>query len=203
MPPGLGTPTLMPSPQPKGSLGPGSTQQLIKTPEKEERKSVPVEERQENRPSLPPTGPDSKRLSGLQIERKPVLAPRPTASPLVASQTHVSTTMIGNEPVETDLRRQGSLRAANKSDDDSVETRKPPPTATHKRLSSYENVLASTTNPTHHPNAVSIFGPFTPPASQDRASKVEGERQRPYVPERPAVIKLQGINNKIKYHFKL
>ena len=204
----------------------GSSPLLIKTPEKDDKKLPLIEGTPSDvKPSLPPTGPDSKRLSALPgekkpplitdkkpalpTERKPTLAPRPssTAPHYAASQSVVGLPApgIGFEPIEQELRRQGSLRvsapagSAHKSDDEGLETRKPPPAATHKRLSSYENILtnAASANPTHHPNAVSIFGAYNPAAQQqDRGKdKVDGEKPKPNVPERPTVIKVQGNIN--------
>lgn len=224
VPPGLGvTPT--PALPPRGA---GASPQQVRTPEKEEKKplSTGLEGTPgEYKPSLPPTGPDSKRLSALPadkkpalpIEKKPALAPRPSLNPQLyaASQSYPGQqpSGIGFEPIEQELRRQGSLRASapagssHKSDDEGLEPRKPPSTGTHKRLSSYENVLTSTvtSNPTHHPNAVSILGGFTLPMPQhDRGrDKVDGEKPRPSVPERPAVIKVQGTSLMVVLFFIL
>ena len=181
-----------------------------KTPDKEERKMMLTSSDERpisaEKPSLPPTGPDSKRLANLSGDKKPVLAPRPTVNPYTdraaaPSQLPLqqqSSVPIGFETIENELKRQGSLRqslppyvlagASQKSDDESVDSRKPPPHAsTHKRLSSLENVI--TVNPTPHPNAVSMFGAYTP-TPLDR-TKFEGEKSRPSSPERPSVIKLQ------------
>lgn len=216
VPPGMITPQAPSLQLPKGSSPTALPLQQMKTPEKEERRP-PVgiaEERQshvDSKPSLPPSGPDSKRLSTLPSDKKPALAPRPSVNVHPAtSQSHTiafPNPGIGFEPIEQELRRQGSVRTSasaaavttlphtTKSDDDGVDLRKPSSSASHKRISSFDNLLASTssTNPTHHPNAVSIFGGFTPPTPQDRSSRFDGEKAKPSVPERPAVIKLQGI----------
>ena len=162
-----------------------------------------------DKPSLPPTGPDSKRLANLSGDKnKPALAPRPSVNPYTersagSSQLQQQTSApIGFEHIEIDLKRQGSFRqsmpavvlSGQKSDDESVESKKPPHVPTHKRLSSLENVVTVSVNPTPHPNAVSMFGAFTP-TPMDR-HKFEGEKSRPSIPERPSVIKIQS--NKLK-----
>lgn len=111
------------------------------------------------KPSLPPTGPDSKRLSA--FEKRPTLAPRPSFSFVERTASQVSAT-----PTNT-----------SKTEDS---------TQTQKRVSSSEN----TVNPTHHPNAVPMFG-FTPPSPLER-TKFEGDKQKPNIPERPSVMKLHA-----------
>ena len=168
---------------PKNSVSTSSlTSTSTKTPDREERKNcvapdnVATLERLsigDGKPSLPPTGPDSKRLSAL--EKRPALAPRPSLNPYTertASQsTHPSTF---------------------KTDDETVEVRKSNQTP-HKRLSSLENATGAI-NPTHHPNAVPMFGFASAPAPLER-TKFEGDKIKPNIPERPSVIKLQGIDH--------
>lgn len=109
------------------------------------------------KPSLPPTGPDSKRLSTL--EKRPTLAPRPSFSYTERTAS------------------QSSTPNTSKTED-----------------STQQKKSENTMNPTHHPNAVPMFG-FTAPAPLER-TKFEGDKQRPNIPERPSVIKLQGIDEK-------
>lgn len=160
-----------------------------RTPEKEERKGAEGSERPGDRPSLPPTGPDLKRISALPVAAdKPKLAPRPSLNP-------ASHAPIGFEAIEHELRRHGSVKVnpvkrlppLNKSDDEGVEMRKPVP-ATHKRISSMDNVIGG---PVPHPNAVNVFGGLPPPVSVDRA-KFDADKPRPAVPGRPSLTKIQG-----------
>lgn len=209
-----------PAPEPpgQGSAPPVKSSPHVRTPEKEEKKiisesnPVPVERTvATERPVLPPTGPDTKRLSALPAEKKPVLAPRPSLNPLVERSAMSSQSQsnplapIGFEAIENDLKRQGSVRqmstfTGQKADDETVEIRKPH-TGTHKRFSSFDNVIGA--NPTPHPNAVSMFGGIPPPMPLDR-TKFDAEKPRPSVPERPSIIKLQGMlktfNSVLKYN---
>jgi hypothetical protein len=202
----------IPAPEPPNQSNSPYSKTLphVKTPEKEEKKNIvestPVlPERfvaSDKPPVLPPTGPDTKRLSALPTsEKKPILAPRPSLNPLIErssasssqSQSH-ALAPIGFEAIENDLKRQGSVRqippyaGPAKGDEETIELRKPH-AASHKRISSYENVVSN--NPTPHPNAVSMFGGFQPPMPLDR-TKFDVEKPRPSVPERPSIIKLQG-----------
>lgn len=190
----------------------------LRTPEKEDKRiigentPVPAERSavSDIRPVLPPTGPDTKRLSALPVsEKKPVLAPRPSLNPLieraVSSQSQSNNTLapIGFEAVEIELRRQGSVRQVPlagppRPDEDTLDSRKPPATAA-KRFSTFEGGGGGG-NPTHHPNAVSIFGGIQPPTPMDR-TKFDTEKSRPSVPERPSIIKLQGRIYKIDFLF--
>ena len=141
-------------------------------------------------------GPDSKRLSG--FEKRPTLAPRPSLNPYVdrSSSQVIPSSSIGFESIENELKSHNFAKpphpgSSHKSDDEAVELRKPSQAGNHKRLSSFENAAGA--NPTHHPNAVPMFG-FTPPAPLER-TKFDNDKPRPSVPERPTVIKLQGIFN--------
>ncbi|XP_057378728.1 LOW QUALITY PROTEIN: rho GTPase-activating protein 44-like [Daphnia carinata] len=200
----------IPAPEPPNQANSPHTKTLphAKTPEKEEKKSIcdstpvlPERSVASDKPMLPPTGPDTKRLSALPVsEKKPVLAPRPSLNPMVErvsfssqSQSNVLAP-IGFEAIENDLKRQGSVRqipayaGPAKSDEETVELRKPY-VPSHKRISSFDNVI--NINPTPHPNAVSMFGGFQPPTPLDR-TKFDAEKPKPSVPERPSIIKLQG-----------
>jgi hypothetical protein len=109
------------------------------------------------------------------------------------SQSH-ALAPIGFEAIENDLKRQGSVRqippyaGPAKGDEETIELRKPH-AVSHKRISSYENVVSN--NPTPHPNAVSMFGGFQPPMPLDR-TKFDIDKPKPSVPERPSIIKQQG-----------
>lgn len=200
----------IPAPEPPNQANSphAKTLPFVKTPEKEEKKSIsdstpvlPERFVASDKPMLPPTGPDMKRLTALPIsEKKPVLAPRPSLNPLVERATQSSQSQphvlapIGFETIENDLKRQGSVRQIPayggpvKCDEETVELRKPH-VASHRRLSSFDNVISI--NPTPHPNAVSMFGGFQPPMPLDR-TKFDVEKPRPSIPERPSIIKLQG-----------
>ena len=202
-----------PAPEPPGQSHSSSSPSVktsphVRTPDKEEKKSISettgsvLPERfvvSDNKPVLPPTGPDSKRLSTFaHPEKKPTLAPRPSLNPLIeraalSSQSQSSAPApIGFEAIEGELKRHGSVRqVANayatppkSNDEDVIEIRKP----STKRQSTFEG------NPTPHPNAVSMFGGFQPPTPVDR-TKFDTEKSRPSVPERPAIIKLHGSNS--------
>lgn len=140
-----------------------------------------------------------KRLSALPSEKKPTLAPRPSLNPLIERSAMSSQSLsnsaapIGFEAIESELRRQGSVRQVSnltgqKPDDETFELRKQH-TSSHKRFSSFDNVVGI--NPTPHPNAVAMFGGFPPPTPLDR-TKFEADKPRPSVPERPSITKLQG-----------
>ena len=135
----------------------------------------------EDRPSLPPTGPDMKRITSLPVD-KPKLAPRPSLN-----TSHVP--HIGFEGIEHELRRVGSVKqpvrkapppVVNKSDDEGVELRR----SVVKRATLTDH---GATVP--HPNAVNVFGGLPPPAER----KSDIEKARPQVPERPSLSKVQGI----------
>ena len=190
-----------PAPEPPGVSPAPSVKHssAVKTPEKEsDKKTVNVESGPE-KPVLPPTGPDSKRLSALPtVEKKPVLAPRPSLNPLIeraatmpSHQPPAAAAPIGFESIENELRRQGSVRqvppvAGQKTDEEPVEVRKPS-AGTHKRFPSLDHA-----NPTPHPNAVSMFGGMPPPPTPLDRTKFDVDKPKPSVPERPSVIKLQG-----------
>lgn len=147
---------------PNPAKGPATSP--AKTPDKEER------------PSLPPTGPDVKRISALPPD-KPKLAPRPSLS----NTSHYP--HIGFEGIEHELRRVGSVKqpvrkappVVNKSDDEGVEMRR----SVVKRAT-----LVDGATMVPHPNAVSVFGGLPPP---ERKSDVE--KPKPQVPERPSLSK--------------
>jgi len=221
VPPGLGTP------QP---VRPGAVPS-IRTPDKERPAfhsndgaagvpPPPLDGRLApgEKPSLPPTGPDSRRLTTL--EKRPVLAPRPSLNnathtaersasqpaappqpppqppqPPQPSQQPQPQAPIGFELIENELRsRLGSFKSA---DDDAVEAKRPSVQSLSKRLSSgVENAQQAnhvSAKPTQHPNAVPVFGGFMVPVPAERSKfDLADGKPKPSVPERPTTIRIQG-----------
>ena len=186
---------------------------VVRTPDKEEKKIVTgdgasgtaPEYRPHGveKPSLPPTGPDTRRLSTL--EKRPVVAPRPSLNPNIERTTSHPQPPIGFETIESELKsrvaKQGKAEhatqtaqsvSAQKSDDEACgESTKRVSQSLNKKLSSGESAQPSP-NPTHHPNAVPLFGFHVPvPTERTKLDTTDG-KAKPSVPDRPSNVRIQG-----------
>lgn len=174
-------PTLAP---PAASVGQKSPM-MAKTPDKEEH-AVGVVERANgtDKPTLPPTGPDSKRFG--HLEKKPALAPRPSVNMHAERPSSVQMmNAIGFEALEMEWKNKASKLSSacnSRMDEDIVDAKSQ---AAQKRSSAQEN-------PTPHPNAIAVLS-MNPPAPLER-TKFDFDKPKPNIPERPpSFTKLQGL----------